>query len=123
MPHKILAIVMKLIENNYRNQDQATAAEAWKLVVLWCVMAAQADQHVDSIVEFAVKAVTENDDVYFGQWMENRLNGTMGKRPAAHGAMGATGVATPAQGLAQFAAELGKGVAMGLHALGPFKLL
>ena len=35
--------------------------------------------------------------------------------------MGATGVATPVQGPAQFAAELGKGVAMGLHALGPFK--
>ena len=45
----------------------------------------------------------------------------MGKQSAADGGMGATGVATPAKGPAQFAAELGKGVAMGLHALGPFK--
>ena len=44
MPHDVLAIVLKLIENNYRDQDQATAAEAWKLVVMWCVMAAQADK-------------------------------------------------------------------------------
>ena len=123
MPHDILTIVLKLIENNYQDQAQATAAESWKLVVMWCVMAAQADQHGDSIVAFAVEAVTENDNAYFGQWMENRLDGTMGKRPAAHNGMGTTGVATPAQGLAHFAAELGKGVAMGLHALGPFKSL
>jgi hypothetical protein len=121
MPHEILAIMLKLVENSSRDQDQAAAAEAWKLVVMWCVMAAQADQQGDSIVAFAVDAVTENDDAYFGQWVENRLNSTMGKQPAADGGMGAIGVATPAQGPAQFAAELGKGVAMGLHALGPFK--
>jgi hypothetical protein len=88
---------------------------------MWCVMAVQANQQGDSIVAFAVDAVTENNDAYFGQWVENCLDSTMGKRPAADGGMGATGVATPAQGPAQFAAELGKGVAMGLHALGPFK--
>ena len=86
-------------------------------------MAAQADQQGDSIVAFAVDAVTENNDVYFGQWVESCLNSIMGKRPAADGGMGATGVATPAQDPAQFAAELGKGVAMGLQALGPFKSL
>ena len=85
-------------------------------------MAAQADQQGDSIVAFAVEAVTENDDAYFGQWMENRLDGTMGKQPATDGGMRATGVATPSQGLAQFAVELGKGVAMDFHTLGPFKL-
>jgi hypothetical protein len=122
MPHDILVIVLKLIENNYRNQDQATSAEAWKLVIMWCVMAAQADKNGDSIVAFAVKAVTENNNPYFGQWMENHLDGTMGKQPAVHGAMGETGVVTPVQDTAQFAAELGKGVAMGLHVLGPFKL-
>ena len=84
-------------------------------------MAAQANQQGDSIVAFAVEAITENDDAYFGQWMENRLDGTMGKQPAADGGMGVTGVVTPAQGLAQFAAEIGKGVAMGLQALGPCK--
>ncbi len=73
------------------------------------------------MVAFAVDAVTENDDAYFGQWLENRLDSTMGKRPAADAGMEATMVATPAQGPAQFAAELGKGVAMGLQALGQFK--
>ena len=121
MPHKILTIVLKLVENSSRDQDQAAAAEAWKLVVIWCMMAAQADQQGDSIVAFAVDAVTENNDAYFGQWVENRLNSTMRKQPAVDGGMGATGVATPVQGPVQFAAELGKGVAMGLHVLGPFK--
>jgi hypothetical protein len=121
MPHDILAIlVLKLIENNYQDQDQATAAESWKLVVMWCVMAAQADQHSDSIVAFAVETVTENNNAYFGQWMENHLNGTMGKQPAVRDGMGAKGVATPTQSPAHFKAELGKGVAIGLHALGPF---
>ena len=82
MPHDILAIVLKLIETNYRDQDQSKSAEAWILVVMWCVMAAQADKNGDSIVAFAIEAVTENDDPYLGQWMENRLDSTMGKQPA-----------------------------------------
>ncbi len=36
---------------------------------------------------------------------------------------GALGAVTPPQVQAHFAAELGKGVAIGLHALGPFKTL
>jgi hypothetical protein len=123
MPHEILAIMLKLIENSSRDQDQAAAAEAWKLIVMWCVMAAQADQQGDSIVTFAVDAVMENGDAYFGQWVEveNCLDSTMGKRPVGDGGMGVTGVGTPEQGPVQFAAELGKGVAMGLHTFGPFK--
>ena len=35
--------------------------------------------------------------------------------------MGTTMAATPSKGPVQFAAELGKGVPMGLHTLGPFK--
>jgi hypothetical protein len=116
MPHDILAIVLKLIETNYRDQDQATAAEAWKLVVMWCVMAAQADKNGDSIVAFAVEAVTEKDNPYFGQWMENRMDSTMGKQPTMHGTKGELGVVAHVHGPAQFTAELGKGVAMGLHA-------
>ena len=121
MPHDILAIVLKLIETNYHDQDQSKAAEAWKLVVMWCVMAAQADKNGDSIVAFAIEAVTENDDPYLGQWMENRLDSTMGKQPASHGTKGELGGVAHAHGPAQFAAELGKGVAMGFHTLGPFK--
>ena len=63
----------------------------------------------------------ENDDPYFGQWIENRLDSTMGKQPATHGTKGELGVVAQAHGPAQFAAELDKGVAMGLHALGSFK--
>ena len=84
-------------------------------------MAAQADKNGDSIVAFAVEAVTKNNDPYFGQWMENRLDSTMGKQTATHGTKGEIGVVAHTHGPAQFAAELGKGVAMGLHALGPFK--
>ncbi len=120
MPHEILTIVLKLVENSAPDQGQAVA-EAWQLIIMWCVMAAQADQQGDSWVVFAVDAVTENDDDYFGKWGENRLASTMGKRPAADGSMGATMVVNLAQGPAQFAAELGKGVAMGLQAFGPFK--
>ena len=85
-------------------------------------MAVQANQQGDSIVAFAVDAVTENDDAYFGQWVENCLDSTMGKQPTANSSMGATGVVTPTQGPVQFAVELGKGVAMDFHTLGPFKL-
>ena len=37
MPHEILAIMLKLVENSSRDQDQdqAAVAEAWKLVVIW----------------------------------------------------------------------------------------
>ena len=88
---------------------------------MWCVMAAQADQQGDSWVAFAVDAVTDNNDDYFGKWVENCLDSTMEKQPAVDGGMRATMVVNPAQGPAQFAAELGKGVAMGLQAFGPFK--
>ena len=94
MPHEVLTIVLKLVENSSPDQSKA-AAEAWKLVVMWCVMAAQADQQGDSLVAFAVDAVMENNDAYFGQWVENRLDSTMGKQPAANDGMGATMVATP----------------------------
>jgi hypothetical protein len=64
MPHEILAIVLNIVKNSSGDQDQAAAAEAWKLAVMWCVMAVQADQQGDSIDAFAVEAITENNDAY-----------------------------------------------------------
>ena len=43
MPHEILTIVLKLVENSVPDQSQAVA-EAWQLIVMWCVMAVQVDQ-------------------------------------------------------------------------------
>jgi hypothetical protein len=89
--------------------------------VQWCVVAAQWDPQGDSLVSFSAKAITEGDDAYFGQWMENRLDGTMGKRPLTKGRRGAPLAGSAGDMPANFAAELGKGVAYGLHALSPFK--
>jgi hypothetical protein len=87
----------------------------------WCIMAAQKDSRGDSLVSFSIEAITEGDDAYFGQWMENRLDSTMGKWPTTEACMGVPLAGTSAEVPAQFAAELGRGVALGLHTLGPFK--
>jgi hypothetical protein len=89
---------------------------------MWCVMVAQHDSQGDNLVSFSVEAITEGDDAYFSQWMENWLDSTMGKRPTTKACMGAPLAGTTAEVSAHFAAELGKGVALSLHALGgPFK--
>ncbi len=122
MPHKVLALVLKHIKDVPPEQEEATG-NMWQLVLRWCVMAAQKDQQGDSLVLFSIEAITEGDDAYFGQWMENGLNSTMGTWPATEHHTGALGAVTPPQVPAHFAAELSKGVAMGLHAHGPFKTL
>jgi hypothetical protein len=65
--------------------------------------------------------VTEGGDKYLGKWMEQRLNATMGTGPQK-GPLTGGGMNWPmSQMPAQFAAELGKGVTLGLTALGPLK--
>jgi hypothetical protein len=45
--------------------DQAQLTNnPWKLVVQWCVVAAQQDPKGDSLVSFSVEAITEGDDAY-----------------------------------------------------------
>ncbi len=78
MPHDVLPIVLKHVENGPSDQGQA-AADAWQLVVMWCVMVAQADQQDDRLAAVSVNTVTEGDYAYFGQWVENRLDSTMEK--------------------------------------------
>ncbi len=86
------------------------------------MVAAQHDSQGDSLVTFAVEAITEGDNAHFGQWVEQRLDGTLGKRPTMDGTHGTTMGAKNAGMVPQtFAAELGRGVALGLHALSPFK--
>jgi hypothetical protein len=121
MPHEVLTLVLEYLKNGPEEPAQATE-NPWQLIVMWCVMAAQHDSQGDSLVAFSVKAIMEGDDAYFGQWMENWLDSTMGKRPTTKACMGAPLAGTAADVPDHFAAELGKEVALSLHALGgPFK--
>jgi hypothetical protein len=121
MPHEVLALILEYLKNGPGDQAQAME-NPWQLIKMWCIMAAHQDSQGDSLVSFSIKAFTEGDDAYFGQWMENRLDCTMGKRPTTKACMGAPLTGTAAEVPAHFAAELGKGVALGLHAFGgPFK--
>jgi hypothetical protein len=121
MPHEILKLVIAHLESSQGPGTQQTGT-TWDLIVKWWVVAAQHDSQGDSLVAFAVEAITEGDDAHFGQWVEQRLDGTLGKRPTMDGTHGTTTGAKHAGMVPQnFAAELGRGVALRLHALSPFK--
>jgi hypothetical protein len=120
MPHEILAIVLRHVEKSPPAQVQGIA-QAWQLVIQWCIVAAQKDPQGDSLVAFAIEAITKTDDAYFCQWVESRLDGTMGTRPLGSPHPGVPLAGTSAQVPGHFAAELGKRVALGLQALGPLK--
>ncbi len=121
MPHEILRLVLDLIELSPGDQTQQ-ARSPWELIVWWCVVAAQHDAQGDSLIAFFVEAITEGDEAYFGQWVEQRLDGTLGKRPTHDGPQGASqGGRTLGDMPQNFAAELGQGVTLGLHTLSPFK--
>jgi hypothetical protein len=121
MPHEVLRLVLDHIESSPGEQTQQ-ASSPWELVVQWCIVEAQHDAQGDSLVSFSVEAITEGDDAYFGQWVEQRLDGTLGKRPLHEGRQGATqGGRTTGDVPPNFAVELGRGVALGLHASSPFK--
>jgi hypothetical protein len=113
MPHDILALFPCHVENSPPEQAQGEA-NTWQLVAQCCVMAVQKDPQGDSLVA---------DDAYFNQWVKSRLDGTMGTRPVNLPHPGVPMAGTSAQVPGHFAAELGKGVALGLQALGPFKPL
>ncbi len=72
-------------------------------------------------MSFTVKAVTEGDDSYFEQWVEQQLNTTMGVGPAQEPLGGTSLMAQNNTVPAQFATELSKELAMGLKLLGPHK--
>ncbi len=117
MPHEVLKLVMAHLESV--NEDVVVAA--WSLIAKWCLMAAQRDASGDSWVAFSVEAITEGEDKDLSRWLEQRLSSTLGARPTIGSPAGVTGVHAQSlpNVLAQFAAEQGKGVTMGLMAWGP----
>ena len=121
MPHEVLNLIMSHVERSPKDKA-AEIAQAWHLLVQWCVVAAQHDGQGNSLVAFSMDAITKTDDTCFCQWAETRIDGTMGTKPTTP--FGQTivpsGNAHP-QVHGQFAAELGRGVALGLQALGLLK--
>jgi hypothetical protein len=117
MPHKVLRLVMVHLGSVNNNLVVAV----WSLIAKWCLMVAQWDASGDSWVAFSVEAITVGEDEDLSWWLEQRLSSTLGARPTIGSPVGTTDA--HAQGLpnvlAQFAAELGKGVAMGLTVWGP----
>jgi hypothetical protein len=83
MPHKVLQLVLQYVKS-IQNNNTGRYTTAWELVIQWCVVAAQPDAQGDSLVAFSVEAITEEDDAEFGQWVEQRLDSTLGKK-AQHG--------------------------------------
>jgi hypothetical protein len=67
MPHEVLAIMMKHLKKTGATDKQGKALD---LVSKWCIVVAQTDAQGDSLVSFTVKVVTEGDDSYFEQWVE-----------------------------------------------------
>ncbi len=120
MPHKIWGLAIKIIN---KAADRALATTNWALILTWCILAAQQDTNGNSLLGLSVDAVTEGDDDYFAKWIDQRLDATFGPRPttgplgpAGRGGMGQ--VNDPTQVSAIMANEVGKGVALGLWAIG-----
>ncbi len=72
-------------------------------------------------MSFTVEVVTEGDEYNFEQWAEQQLNATMGVWPVQEPLGGTTLMAQNNTVPAQFAADLSKGLAMGLKSLRPLK--
>jgi hypothetical protein len=95
------------------------------LVLNWCLAAAQCNIKGKSFVACAVDAITEGDDDYLEQWITIRLNAAMGHHPHAYAGPYAPGE-TRGPKISQrvslvMAAEVGKGIALELGALGPLQ--
>ncbi len=120
MPHKIWGLAIKIINEA---ADRALTTTNWALILTWCILAAQQDTNSNSLLGLPVDAVTEGDNNYFAKWINQRLDAMFGLRPtmgllgpAGRGGMGQ--VNNPTQVSAIMANEVGKGVALGLWAIG-----
>lgn len=121
-PYELLTIVdRKVVEF-----DLQVAAPHWKVMREWCLAAAHAtqDQPSKSLMMVPVMAVTA-DDEDLHEWMDTRLNMTMGQRhfpsagntdPRTHedAAHDRKGVADGAVG-EDLATQVGRGIAMGFQ--------
>ena len=121
MPHEVRGLVMSIVEDA-DNSD--TACDEWQLVLSCCLLAAKQDANGNSYLGVPVDAVTEGDDDYFETWIDQRLDSVFGPRPniGSAGTTGPRGNTLPqtptAQVSALMATEVGKGVALGLRAMG-----
>ena len=116
MPHDILRIVT----THVGEVNTPEYADSWATVAAWCLLAGQASTTGESFMSFTIEAITEVEDDYLGKWLEQRLNTTLGPRPQGGAPFsnttrgGAVGAVPPVN----FATDIGKGVALGLKALG-----
>jgi hypothetical protein len=120
MPHEIRGLVMGLIGEM---TDVAQASATWDLILSWCILAAQQDTNGNSLLGLPVDAVTEGDDEYFGKWIDQRLDTMFRPRPSSgiprnSGMWGGSIPHDATQVSALMATEVGKGVALGLWAMG-----
>ena len=116
MPHDIL----RIITTHIGEVDTTAYADAWSTVASWSLLAGQASATGESLVSFSVEAITEVEDDYLGKWLEQRLDTTMGPRPQGGAPLtGAQrGGSSGSMPQVNFTADIGKGVALGLKALG-----
>jgi hypothetical protein len=66
MPHEILRIVV----THLKEVNDAAYADAWGTLATWCYMASQADKDGESLLAFAIEAITEVEDKYLGRWLD-----------------------------------------------------
>jgi hypothetical protein len=101
----------------------AKATGDWELILSWCILAAQQETNGNSLLGLLVDAVTEEDNKYFAKWINQWLDSTFGlcSSTGPQGNMGVAGIAhphDPMQVSTMMATEVGKGVALGLRAVG-----
>jgi hypothetical protein len=116
MPHEILRIVTTHIGE----VNTQAYADAWATIAAWCLFAGQASTTGESLMSFSIEAITEVEDEYLGKWLEQRLDTTLGPRPQGGAPPSGTqrGGSSGSMLQVNFAADIRKGVALGLKALG-----
>ena len=120
MPHEIRGLVLTIV-NEAANSDKSGN---WSF---WCLLAAQQEANGNSLLGLPVDAVTEGDDDYFEKWIDQLLYAVFGPRPnpgppRTAGLWGSTNPQTaPSQVSALMGTKVGKGVALGLRAMGHLK--
>ena len=88
-------------------------------MVAWCILAARGNANWESLVAFSIEAITEVEDDYLGTWLAQRLDTTMGTSPQIGlETLISRGGPTGPNTQASLAADIGKGVALDLKALG-----
>lgn len=69
MPYEILRVILKHVEE----VNTQAYADAWDLVVAWCIMASQGCKDRESLLSFAVITITKVEDVYWENGWSNGL--------------------------------------------------